>query len=82
MWRLNKNDTVSGMKMATRKMLWEIGLGSGRVGRAGGTALSRVPPPARPWGPHIPLAASPECDSNSGGREISERCWSWATGRV
>lgn len=23
MWRLNKNDTVSGMKMATRKMLWE-----------------------------------------------------------
>uniref|UniRef100_A0AC11E047 Proteasome 26S subunit, ATPase 1 n=1 Tax=Ovis aries TaxID=9940 RepID=A0AC11E047_SHEEP len=24
MWRLNKNDTVSGMKMATRKMLWEV----------------------------------------------------------
>lgn len=72
MWRLNKNDTVSGIENGLGKMLWQGGgLGSGRrVGRAGGTAVSRVPPPAGHGPPHPPGCFS-RYDSNSGGeREI------------
>lgn len=46
---------------------WALGRWDTRVE----TAVSRVPPPARPRGPHVPLASSPRYDSNSGGeREI------------
>ena len=77
MWRLNKKDTISGMKMATEKILWGAAWALGRWDPRVETAVSRVPPPARPWGPHVPLASSPGTTPTQAGRgRFSERCWS------
>lgn len=66
MWRLNKNDTISGMKMATRKMPWEAAWALGGWG-------SHVPSAStsRASGSSRPPGCFSRYDSNSGGeREI------------
>lgn len=69
MWRLNKNDTASGMKMATRKMLWEVAWA-----RAGGTQVGQPrvqsASTSRAVGSSHPLAASPGTTPTQAGREI------------
>lgn len=77
MWRLNKKDTISGMKMATKKILWvQLGLW------AGGTHGWRQPCPeclhqpghgvlTSPW---LPLPGTTPTQAGRG--RFSERCWS------
>lgn len=69
MWRLNKNDTVSGMKMATRKMLWEVAWALGRWdAQVGQPCPECLHQPGR--GVLIPWLLLQVQSSNSGGREI------------